>query len=48
LFDPHTAEKTFIDSDSILDAAAARKPFVENSKRVILLVENGKALRMIS
>ena len=41
-------DKVFIDSDIILDVATGRKPFVENSRHVLSLVENGKALGMIS
>jgi predicted nucleic acid-binding protein len=41
-------DRVFIDSDIILDVATARKPFVENSRRVLLIVESGKALGMIS
>jgi len=41
-------DKVFIDSDIILDVATGRKPFVENSTRVLSLVEDGKALGMIS
>ncbi len=41
-------DKIFIDSDIILDVATARKPFLENSRRVLLIVESGKALGMIS
>lgn len=41
-------DKVFIDSDIILDVATARKPFVEKSRRVLSIVENGKAMGMIS
>ena len=41
-------DKVFIDSDIILDVATARKPFVDSSRRVLSIVENGKALGMIS
>jgi len=41
-------EKVFIDSDIILDVATGRKPFVADSRRVLTIIEDGKALGMIS
>lgn len=41
-------EKVFVDSDIILDVATARKPFVDDSRRVLRIIEDGKALGMIS
>jgi len=41
-------KKVFIDSDIILDVATGRMPFVDNSKNVLALIENGKALGYIS
>jgi predicted nucleic acid-binding protein len=41
-------EKVFIDSDIILDVATGREPFVDDSRRVLSIIEEGKALGMIS
>ena len=40
--------KLFIDSDVILDVALGRKPFVDDSKRVLALIEGGLALGVMS
>ena len=41
-------KKIFIDSDIILDVATGRVPFVDQSKTVLALIENGYALGVIS
>ena len=41
-------KRVFIDSDIILDVATGRMPFVQNSKIVLSIIENGKAFGMIS
>jgi predicted nucleic acid-binding protein len=40
--------RIFLDSDVILDVALARQPFVEASKVVLSLLENGRAVGFIS
>jgi predicted nucleic acid-binding protein len=40
--------RVFVDSDVILDVALARQPFVEASRVVLALLENGKALGFAS
>jgi predicted nucleic acid-binding protein len=41
-------KKVFLDSDIILDVATGRLPFVGPSKACLSLIENGKALGVIS
>ncbi len=41
-------KRVFIDYDIILDVATGRMPFVQNSKTVLSIIENGKAIGMIS
>jgi predicted nucleic acid-binding protein len=41
-------DRVFIDSDIILDVATARKPFVDDSRGVLSIIEDGKAFGMIS
>jgi len=41
-------KKVFIDSEIILDVAAARKPFVKNSKSVLSIVENSNIMGLIT
>jgi len=40
--------RAFIDSDVILDVALARQPFVQASKLVLSILENGRAIGMTS
>jgi len=40
--------RVFVDSDMILDVALARQPFVEASKVVLSLLENGRAVGFAS
>jgi predicted nucleic acid-binding protein len=41
-------KRVFVDSDVILDIAFARMPFLENSKLLLSLLENGLAIGFIS
>jgi len=41
-------KRVFVDSDVILDVALARQPFVEASKIVLSLLENGRAVGFVS
>jgi len=40
--------RVFVDSDVILDVALARKPFVEASRMLLSLLEDGRAVGFIS
>jgi hypothetical protein len=40
--------KAFVDSDVILDLATGREPFIEHSKAVLSIIENGYAIGVIS
>ncbi len=41
-------KRVFVDSDVILDVALARMPFLENSKMLLSMLENGLAIGFVS
>jgi predicted nucleic acid-binding protein len=41
-------DRVFVDSDVVLDVALARQPFLDASKVVLSLLENGRAVGFIS